>query len=70
MLLLSGATCACCPRGTTHLQNLLPKIIRLCVSFPENCIQSIMMDNVGDFTSKAFIDYCLAPGINVEHSIP
>jgi hypothetical protein len=28
------------------------------------------MDNAGEFTSKAFNDYCLALGIHVEHSVP
>ena len=28
------------------------------------------MDNAGEFTSKAFDDYCMAIGIKVEHSIP
>jgi hypothetical protein len=28
------------------------------------------MDNAGEFTSKAFDDYCTALGIAVEHSVP
>jgi len=48
----------------------IAQIIRLRASFPENHIQSIRMDNAGEFTSKAFNDYCLALGINVEHSVP
>jgi len=48
----------------------IAQIIRLRASFPENRIQSIRMDNAGEFTSKAFNDYCLALGINVEHSVP
>jgi len=28
------------------------------------------MDNVAEFSSKAFNDYCMALGINVEHSVP
>ena len=28
------------------------------------------MDNVDEFTSKAFDDYCMALGIKVEHPIP
>jgi hypothetical protein len=27
------------------------------------------MDNAGEFTFKAFDDYCTAPGIAVEHSV-
>ena len=48
----------------------IAQIIRLRASFPENRIQSIRMDNAGEFTSKAFNDYCLAMGIDVEHSVP
>jgi hypothetical protein len=63
MLLLGGATYACCLR-------LITQIIRLCANFPGNRIKSIRMDNAGEFTSKAFNDYCLALSINVEHSVP
>jgi hypothetical protein len=49
---------------------LIAQIIRLKASFPDNRIQSIQMDNAGEFRSKAFDDYCLAIGIKVEHSVP
>jgi len=49
---------------------LIAQIIRLKASFPDNHIQSIRMDNAGEFKSKAFDDYCLAMGIKVEHSVP
>jgi hypothetical protein len=49
---------------------LIAQIIRLKASFPDNRIQSIRMDNAGEFRSKAFDDYCLALGIKVEHSVP
>jgi hypothetical protein len=52
------------------LSKLIAQIIRLKVSFPDNRIQSIRMDNAGEFRSKAFDDYCLAMGIKVEHSVP
>lgn len=48
----------------------IAQIIRLCAEFPENRIKTIRMDNAGEFTSKAFNDYCMALGINVEHSVP
>lgn len=48
----------------------IAQIIRLCAEFPENRIKTIWMDNAGEFTSKAFNDYCMALGINVEHSVP
>jgi hypothetical protein len=49
---------------------LIAQIIRPKASFPDNRIQSIRMDNAGEFRSKAFDDYCLATGIKVEHSVP
>ena len=48
---------------------LIAQIIRLKANFPDNRIQSIRMDNAGEFRSKAFDDYCLAMGIKVEHSV-
>jgi hypothetical protein len=44
---------------------LIAQIIRLKASFRDNRIQSIRMDNAGEFRSKAFDDYCLAMGIKV-----
>jgi hypothetical protein len=49
---------------------LIAQIFWLKASFPDNRIQSIQMDNVGEFRSKAFDDYCLATGIKLEHYIP
>jgi hypothetical protein len=49
---------------------LIAQIIRLRASFPENSIKLIRMDNAGEFTSKAFNDYYLAMGIDVQHSVP
>ena len=43
--------------------------IRLRAQFPDYPIKSIPMDNVSDFTSKAFDDYCITLGIKVEHPI-
>ena len=39
---------------------LLAKIIRLQAHFPDNAIKTIRLDNVGEFTSQAFNDYCMA----------
>jgi len=33
-------------------------------------IQSIRMDNAAEFSSKAFNDYYMALGIQVQHSVP
>ena len=48
---------------------LLAQIIRLRAQFPDNQIKSIRLDNVAEFSSQAFNDYCLSIGINVEHSV-
>jgi transposase InsO family protein len=49
---------------------LIAQVIRLRASYPEHQIKSIRIDNVAEFSSKAFNDYCMALGIQVQHSIP
>ena len=49
---------------------LLAQLILLRAQFPDYPIWLIRLDNVGEFTSKAFNDYCLATGIDVEHPVP
>jgi hypothetical protein len=49
---------------------LMSQIIRLKANYPEHRIQSIRMDNTAEFTSHAFDDYCMALGIQVQHSVP
>jgi hypothetical protein len=48
---------------------LFAQIIRLRAQFPDYLIQSIRMDNAGEFTSQAFYDYCMSIGINVEYHV-
>nr|XP_009789584.1 PREDICTED: uncharacterized protein LOC104237179 [Nicotiana sylvestris] len=48
---------------------LLAQIIRLRAQFPDYAIKTIRFDNAGEFTSQAFIDYCMAIGIKVEHPV-
>ena len=50
--------------------NAFSKVIELRAQFPNYPIKSICMDNVGEFISKAFYDYCMALGIKVEHPVP
>jgi hypothetical protein len=38
--------------------------------FPEYQIQSIHLDNAPEFLSRVFNDYCMAQGIQVQHSVP
>ena len=49
--------------------NLLAQIIRLEAHFPDYPIKNIHLDNAGEFISKAFDDYCMSVGIEVEHPI-
>ena len=47
----------------------LAQIIRLQAHFPDYSIKKIRLDNAGEFISKAFDDYCMSVGIEVEHLI-
>ena len=49
---------------------LTTQIIQLKTNFSDHRIQSIRMNNAGEFTSKEFSDYCMSLGIKVEHSVP
>ena len=49
---------------------LIAQVIRLRAIYPEHQIKSIIMDNAAEFSSKAFNDYCMALGIQVQHSAP
>ena len=48
---------------------LLVQIIRLKAQFPDHPIKTIRFDNVGEFSSQAFLDYCMSIGIDVQYSI-
>ena len=47
----------------------LALIIRLRAQFPDYSIRKIHLDNVGEFTSQTFNDYCMSIGIDVEHPV-
>jgi DNA-binding Xre family transcriptional regulator len=48
----------------------MSQIIKLKANFPEHRINSIRMDNATEFTSQTLNDYCMALGIQVQHSVP
>ena len=48
---------------------LLAQIIRLRAQFLDYPNKKICLDNVCEFTSQAFNDYCMSIGIDVEHLI-
>jgi hypothetical protein len=49
---------------------IMAQVIRLRANYPEHRIQSIRLDNAAEFSSRAFNDYCMAQGIQVQHSVP
>jgi hypothetical protein len=48
---------------------LLAQIIKLWTQFPDYPIQSVRMNNAGEYTSQAFYDYCMSIGIHVKHHV-
>jgi hypothetical protein len=48
---------------------IMSQIVKLKANFPEYRIKTIRMDNAVEFTSHTFNDYCVAIGIQVQHSI-
>jgi hypothetical protein len=49
---------------------IMSQFIKLKANFPEHRINSIRMDNAAEFTSRAFNDYCMELGIQVQHLVP
>ena len=37
--------------------------------FPDHPIKTIRLVNAGEFSSQAFLDYCMSIGIDVQYSI-
>ena len=48
---------------------LLAQIIRLMAQSPDHPIKTIRLDNAGEFSSQAFLDYCMSIGIDIQYSI-
>ncbi|KAM2063993.1 hypothetical protein COP2_027849 [Malus domestica] len=49
---------------------LLTQIIKLRAYHHDYPIKTIQLDNVGEFTSKTFDDYCMSVRVEVEHPVP
>ena len=45
---------------------LLAQIIRLKAQFHDHPIKTICLDDAGEFSSQAFLDYCMSVGIDVQ----
>ena len=48
---------------------LLAQIIRLITQFPDHPIKTIRLDNAGEFSFQAFLDYCMSIGIDIQHPV-
>ena len=48
---------------------LVAQIIKLRAQFPDYTIKNIRLDNVGEFTSQTFNNYCMSIGINIKHPV-
>jgi hypothetical protein len=48
---------------------MLAQIIKLRAQFPDNPIKTIRLDNIGEFTSNSFNEYCMSTRISVEHPV-
>jgi hypothetical protein len=49
---------------------IMAQVIRLKTNFLEYQIQSIRLNNVAEFSSRSFNDYCMAQGIEVQYLVP
>jgi hypothetical protein len=47
----------------------MTRVIRLKANYPEYRLQSVRLDNAEEFSSRTFNDYCMAQGIEVQHSM-
>jgi hypothetical protein len=47
----------------------MTQVIRLKSNYPEYQLQSVTLNNVAEFSSRAFNDYCMTQGIEVQHSV-
>ena len=54
---------------TVAFSRLLTQIIWLRAQFFDHPIKKIRLDNAGEFSSQAFIDYCMSIEIDVQYSI-
>jgi len=55
---------------TMPLPKIMAQLIKFKAHYPKHRIQSIQMDNAAEFSSRAFNNYCMALGIQVQHSVP
>ena len=39
------------------------------MQFPDNLVKTIRLDNVDEFLSQTFLDYCVSVGIDIEYLV-
>ena len=49
---------------------LLAMLIKFRTHYPDYPVKTLRMDNVGEFKSQHFEDYCMATGIELTYSVP
>jgi hypothetical protein len=74
MVLFDASTrwsCVCLLLTCNHaFAKFMMQIIRLKANIPKHRLQSVRLDNAGEFSSRAFNDYCMAQAIEVQHLVP
>ena len=60
---------SCMPSFYSERCRLLAQIIRLRAQFPDHPMKTIHLDNIGEFSSQAFLDYRMSIAIDVQYSI-
>ena len=49
---------------------LLAMLLKICTHYPNSSVKALQVDNVVEFRSKTFEDYCIATNIALTYSIP
>jgi hypothetical protein len=74
MVLIDASTCwshMCILSTHNHtFAKFMTQVIILKTNFPKHRIQSVRLDNATKFSSRAFNDYCMAHGIEVQYLVP
>ena len=73
MILIDASTrwthvCLLSTRNMTFAR-LLAQMIILKAQFSDYTIRTVRRNNAGEFTSRAFNDYCMTNGIPIEHPV-
>jgi len=64
MILIDAST-----RWSTHNQTFVKLLAQLRAHFPYYPIKKICLNNIGEFASHAFYEYCISIGVEVKHLV-